>query len=117
MIHYVLPKDKADREKPGFAAVDIPLPTRAFDMAEIRLTGRYPESGLVLNEQCDMVVRVLTGSVTFHREGEGILLSEGATVFVDKGRSYHWKPHVRVQLLVVSTPPWTPEQHKRIPAP
>ncbi len=118
MIHYSLPNispdAQADRAKEGFSAVDIELPTEAANAAEISLTGRYPESGFALNKKSEMIVRILEGSATFQCEGEEVRLPEGSTVLVQTDRPYCWIPQDYVKLYVISTPPWTPDQHENV---
>lgn len=114
MIHYELPSESPNRERSGFSAVDIMLPTSAVNAAEISLTSRYPERGYSLNTKSEMIVRVLEGDVEFESEGESVALPAGSTVLVQRGRPYCWKPKNFVKLFVFSTPPWTPEQYKNI---
>lgn len=115
MIYYSHPNKDTDRERKGFSAIDISLPTEAMNVAEIILTGRYPETGFALNRESEMIVRILKGSVTFRCEGEEVELPEGSTVLVQTGRKYCWIPQESVTLYAVSSPPWTPEQHQSIP--
>ena len=115
MIHYSHQNKDTDREREGFSAIDISLPTEAMNVAEITLTGRYPETGFALNRESEMIVRILKGSVTFCCEGEEVELPEGSTVLVQTGKKYYWLPTEAVTLYVVSSPPWTPAQHQSIP--
>ena len=115
MIHHSLPNQDSDRERQGFSATDISLPTTAANVAEISLTSRYPESGFALNKQSEMIVRILDGSTIFHCEGEEVLLPQGTTVLVQTNKRYCWIPQGSVRLYVVSTPPWTSEQHESLP--
>lgn len=116
MLSYVLPSALADRERPGFSAIDLPLATNASNASDITLTSRYPETGLTLNASSEMIVRILEGGATvFHSEGEEIELSAGATILVPANRPYYWRPKGMVRLYVVSTPPWTKEQQRPLP--
>jgi mannose-6-phosphate isomerase-like protein (cupin superfamily) len=115
MIHYSLPKKDSDRERKGFSADDISLPSQAMNAAEITLVSRYPETGFALNTQSEMIVRVLKGSVVFHCEGEEVELPEGSTVLVQIDKKYYWTPREPVTLYIVSSPPWTLEQSRSVP--
>lgn len=115
MLHYVPPTKAVDRERPGFSAIDIGLPSSAANLAEICLTGRYPETGFAMNTQSEMFVRVLEGQVTLSCEGYEATMKAGSTVLVETNRPYFWMPDGFVRLLVFSTPPWTPEQHRNVP--
>lgn len=114
MIHYSPPNKDEDRNREGFSAIDISLPTNAMNVAEITLTSRYPEMGFALNQQSEMFVRILKGCTTFHCEGEEVELPEGSTVLVQTGKKYCWIPRESVTLYVVSSPPWTQEQHRSV---
>jgi mannose-6-phosphate isomerase-like protein (cupin superfamily) len=116
MLYYAVPqKGVSDRENIDFSAIDIQLPATHANVAEISLTGRYPETGFALNRESEMIVRVLEGSTTFSCEGEEVELSAGATVLVQTHKKYCWIPNSSVRLLVFSTPAWTSEQHDTIP--
>lgn len=116
MLHYELPSDVPSREREGFSAHDVYLPAHNGNLAEIRLTSRYPESGFARNTKSEMIVRVLEGSVTFVCEGERVELPTGSTVLVERYRTYHWEPTDSALLLVFSSPAWSKEQHEHIPA-
>ncbi len=114
MIHYQIPSVESTRELQGFSAFDISLPATDMNIAEICLTNRYPERGTAINKQSEMIVRVLKGEVTFHCEGEEVLLPQDSTVLVQINKPYYWIPQGFVKILVVSSPPWTPEQHENV---
>lgn len=115
MIHYALPSREATRNRERFSARDIALPTSKANVAEITLSGRYPEAGFALNSESEMLVRILKGATVFHCEGEEVELPMGSTVLVETNKKYYWNPQEQVTLYVVSTPPWTVEQHRSIP--
>ena len=114
MLHYALPGHDPDRTREGFSAIDIDLPTDKANVADIRLSHRYPASGCALNTISEMIVLVREGEVVFHCEDEEIRLPEGSTILVETNRPYFWEPQPSVRLHVVSTPPWTPEQHRSV---
>ena len=114
MLHYVLPGQEVDRDRLGFSAVDIELPSSSANVAEVCLTARYPEKGWALNERSEMIVRILDGETVFANMEEAIELSAGATLLVEPNQQYYWKPKGFVRLLVFSTPPWTAEQHRNV---
>lgn len=116
MLHYSLPNEDASRDSAGFSAVDISLPSEAANVAEITLTSRYPETGLTLNTESEMIVRVLEGETVFSCDREEISLPAGSTILVQTNRPYCWIPRGSVRLYVVSTPPWTAQQQRSIPA-
>src|SRR4051812_30679495 len=114
MISYSLPDQRGYRKEQGFSAIEISLPTAALNVAEILLTSRYPATDLALNTKSEMVVRILEGETDFTCEGETVRLPKGSTVLVQANRPYYWQPNGSVTLYVVSSPPWTSDQHRTI---
>ena len=110
MLYYSLPHQSDARSKSGFSAVDIPLPVEGFNVAEITLTGPYPEKGHAMNTVSDMAIRILAGETLFECEGERVTLPTGSTVLVQANKRYRWIPADSVTLYVVSSSPWSPEQ-------
>lgn len=113
MLYYSPPDVGHIRYDEGFSARGIALPIPGANVAEIRLTGDYPEVGYVYNIESDMIVYVLEGEVIIETEKESFVLSQGATVFVPKNEPYCWLTDF-VRMLVFSTPPWTPEQQRTL---
>jgi mannose-6-phosphate isomerase-like protein (cupin superfamily) len=82
------------------------------------LLGRYPHpSGAVINNQCDMSVSVLVGSVRLLIGIEIMDVRVGQTVLVPKGVGYAWQTlsEELPVLLVESTPYWFEQQHDLLP--
>ena len=115
MLYYVHADEGDVRESDGFRAREIKLPTKSSNLAEITLDKRYPKQGRALNEDVEMTVYVLEGSVRFSSEGGTKEFGVGSTIFVRKKQRYFWEPVGEVRFLAYSTPPWTPEQHKEVP--
>lgn len=114
MISYALPTEVPRRKKTGFTAVDLALVSTRMNASLITLIDRYPKEGSAINEQSEMLVLVLEGSVSFNSEDEEVLLPQGATIIVEAGRKYFWVPKPDVRLYVVSTPPWNAGQHRQV---
>ena len=72
MLYYVHADEGDVRESDGFRAREIKLPTKSSNLAEITLDKRYPKQGRALNEDVEMTVYVLEGSVRFSRWHEGV---------------------------------------------
>jgi ethanolamine utilization protein EutQ (cupin superfamily) len=90
------------------------FPVDTINMAEITLEVRYPESGFVSNLASDMIVYVLEGKVELTIESRKIALDKGSAVCILKNQKYFWIPNNTVQLLIVSSPPWTADQQVKI---
>jgi len=83
-------------------------PTKAFDMAIIELSGRYPDSGWTKNTACEALVQVINGEGRLYYLGSEIGLSEGDQVYIPRNEAYAFEGTMK--LLFASTPKWSPEQ-------
>ncbi len=85
------------------------------NLAEIKLSGRYPEKGMVANTNSEMTVYIIKGSVVFLTETGHETFNEGAALVVPIGKKYAWQPIPDATILIFSCPPWTPEQQESFP--
>lgn len=85
----------------------------SMDIAKIELTGRYPESGWVVNEVSYEMAYVMNGSgKLINRDGESFEVREGDVVSIDPGKQYAWDG--MMTLIVPCTPPFDPNKHKHV---
>lgn len=99
----------------GRDKLDFPLPFEGANIAELSLTMRYPKSGFVRNNGCDMVVWIVEGNAAIVTQKDGgIFLRTGEMGYIEKGTMYYWDPRPTVKFLAFSVPAWTPEQHETI---
>lgn len=89
---------------------EYPFGDKDLDMALVKLTGRYPESGWAINEQCKEVCYITAGAGTITFENSTISLAEGDVIIVDKNEKYFWDG--TMDIITSSSPAWYPEQHK-----
>lgn len=104
-----------NRVKKDFSAKDYLLDTDRANIAEIKLSGRYPAEGTAENKISEMIVYVAEGKVTLNQGEEKHTLGKGDAILVKVGIPYFWEPNPEVTLAVFSTPPWTAEQHTQSP--
>lgn len=84
-----------------------------MDIAKIELTGRYPESGWVMNEVSYEMAYVMSGSGEFiKRDGEAFEVNEGDVVSIETGKQYAWSG--TMTLIVPCTPRFDPNKHKHV---
>lgn len=89
-----------------FGVNDAPL-----DMAEIEISGRYPERGWALNHEAHEMVRVLRGvGMLALRSNAELMLGEGDVVHVPAGQQFAWSGDMTI--LMACSPPFTPEQYE-----
>lgn len=93
-------------------ATEYPLGDRDINGAVIRLTGRYPDEGRVVNRECKEMAYVIGGSGRLVVEGEELELEEGSLVLIEPGERYFWEGDLT--MFVPCTPAWYPEQHEEV---
>ena len=74
------------------------------------ISGRYPDSGSVVNMERKELAYIQKGSGVLVVEGEEVKLNEGDLVLIEKGEKYHWDGNMTI--FISCAPAWHPEQHK-----
>ncbi|HSX05288.1 MAG TPA: cupin domain-containing protein [Candidatus Saccharimonadales bacterium] len=77
------------------------------------VTGRYPESGWVVNEVCKELVYVISGAGSLHNRTEDQVLAPGDCALIPSGEEYYFEGQ-ELTVLMPCSPAWYPEQHKEI---
>jgi len=72
-------------------AVEYPLGDKDINGAVIKLAGRYPGEGRVVNRECKEMAYVVSGSGRLVVEGEELELEEGSLVLIEPGERYFWE--------------------------
>ncbi len=89
-----------------FASENIP-----HDIAAIKITGRYPESGWAMNEIAHELVIVSEGSGSLEfKDGDSLKLNAGDAVSVEPGKWFAWDGEMT--LVIACSPAFSPEQYK-----
>ena len=82
-----------------------------LDMAEITISGRYPEKGWARNLESHEMVRVLQGVGNLAlRDGEITELAEGDVVHVPPETWFAWSGSMTI--LMACSPAFSPEQYE-----
>lgn len=83
--------------------------------ATAHINGRYPaaEGSRALNEACDHIYFVLSGSATVHCVDGDFFIECGDALFLERNKWY-WVEGNDLMIAVVSTPDWVLGQHKII---
>lgn len=89
------------------------LPFNTFSTGVSEITGRYPNNGFDVDEGLEATCYVVSGSGKIWLDDQIYDIAEGDMVFVPKGKKY-WINGNNLKLVVISSPPWTPEQHKHL---
>lgn len=85
----------------------------SIDGADIEINGRYPETNFALNEESDMVIRVLSGMGKLATKRAEVMLSVGDVAFVEHGEAYYFEGN-ELQLFMACTPAWKPKQYSEV---
>ena len=78
----------------------------------IKLAGRYPETGEVVNNICKEMAYVIKGSGKVVVESKQFDISAGDLILVEPGEKYYWEG--KMVMFVPCAPAWYPEQHKEV---
>jgi mannose-6-phosphate isomerase-like protein (cupin superfamily) len=76
------------------------------------INGRYPESGLVLNEVSSELVYVLKGSGKIITSDNETAFKEGDVIYIDKKESFAWEGNF--EIFMATSPKFDPSQHKSV---
>jgi len=93
-------------------ATEYPLGDRAINGAVIKLNGRYPDEGRVVNLKCKELAYIINGSGKIVVEDKEIKLGKGDLLLIEPGERYFWEGNLT--MFVPCTPAWYPEQHKEV---
>ena len=86
-------------------------PEVKHDIANIRITGRYPEEGWAMNEVSDEVVFVSEGRGRLSRKDEAVQdLEQGKAAFIPAGTWFAWDGDMTI--VMSCNPAYSPEQYK-----
>ena len=93
-------------------AYEYPLNDKDINGSVIKIAGRYPDNGSVMNEVCKELAFVLSGTVTLNADGKKVKLEKGDEVLIEPGEKYYWDG--KCKLFIVCTPAWYPKQHREV---
>ena len=93
-------------------AIEYPLKDNDINGAIIKLSGRYPNEGRVVNLKCKELAYIIEGSGKVVVEEKEVKLEEGDLVLIEPGEKYFWEGNLK--MFVPCTPAWYPEQHKEV---
>lgn len=93
-------------------AIEYPLGDKDINGAIIKLSGRYPNNGRVVNARCKELAFIMRGSGKIVVEDKEVELHGGDLILIEPGEKYYWEGDM--EMFVPCTPAWYPEQHKEI---
>lgn len=88
----------------------IKLNEKELDFCINTITGRYPEKGFCMNEECKEICYILEGEGRISLKNEIINFKQGDVIFIDKKDIYYWNGNCKI--IMICTPAWYKEQCK-----
>lgn len=92
--------------------LEYPLNDKDINCATAVLSGRYPDTGYCVNQECKELIYVVEGKGSLNKKDEKIEFQTGDVILIDKGEIYYWDAHCKI--VMPCTPAWYPEQHKAL---
>lgn len=107
-------KEQAKEIRVGdtMVAYEYPVLNESLHGAVVKLNGRYPLKGRVVNEKCTEAGFVIEGSGKLVIEGEPVDFKEGDQLLIEPGQRYYWE--AKATMFMPCAPAWYPEQHKEV---
>lgn len=84
----------------------------AINGAVIELSGRYPETGRVVNTTCTELLYVISGMGEASTADEQVALSLGDQLLIQPNEAYYIEGNL--ELYIACTPAWSPDQHMTV---
>lgn len=97
---------------PTCTAFEYPIGDKDINGALVKLSGRYPIEGLVVNEVCKEMSYIMDGKGKLVVEDIEYQVSIGDLVLINPNEKYYWEG--QLELFIPCSPAWFPEQHKVI---
>ncbi len=93
-------------------AIEYPMGDTDINGAVVKLNGRYPDKGRVVNLKCKELSYIVQGSGRVNIEDKDIFLKQGDLVLIEPNEKYYWEG--KMTMFMPCTPAWYPEQHQVI---
>ena len=85
---------------------------KAINAAVIKLSGRYPDTGRVVNNVCKELVYVIVGNGDLNVYNKLIKLEQGDQALIEVGEKYYFDG--KMTFITSCSPAWYPKQHIRV---
>ena len=92
--------------------IEYPLGDKDINFSTAFLTGRYPNEGYCVNDECKELIYVIDGTGSLNKKDEKIEFKKGDVILIDIGEKFYWDAHCTIAMHC--TPAWYPEQYKLI---
>lgn len=112
-MHIPSSKSVTKNISPTSTVTEYSLTSDNISLATSVISGRYPDAGFAVNLDTEEIYYVISGSGTVYTESNSFRLEPKDVFYFHKGLKY-WVEGDDLELVIVNTPKWTPEQHKYI---
>lgn len=92
---------------------EYPLDSPKVSSTTAEITGRYPLAGWALNEVCDELAYVVSGSGKLLTPEQELNLKPGGSMLIEKGEKFAWQGD-KLVVFIPCFPAWDPAQYKHI---
>jgi len=93
-------------------AIEYPLDDKDINGAVIKLNGRYPDNGRVVNLECKEIAYIIKGSGKVTIEDKEIEFKEEDLILIEAKEKYFWEGNFTI--FAPCIPAWYQEQHKEV---
>ena len=91
---------------------EYPLNDKDINGAFVKLTGREPDEGRVVNLKCKELAYIIDGSGKVFIEGREIKVKCGDLVLIESGEKFFWEG--KMTMFLSCTPAWNVKQYKKV---
>lgn len=91
-------------------ATEYPTTSEDINIARVKISGRFPESGVMWNSLVEEIVYVESGSGTVVIDTVETVIKTGDVILYQRGERVFWEGEFT--LVIACTPVWTAEQHR-----
>lgn len=103
---------KTHKNSEGCDAIEYPLGDKDINGAVIKLHGREPDKGRVVNLKCKEIAYIIKGSGKVVVNGKEVRFKSGDLILIKPGEKFYWQG--RATMFMPCAPAWYPEQYKEV---
>lgn len=108
-MKHIRPSESDKFEKGAVTSWEYVTGSNKMNVARIKISGRYPETGYTINKEVDSIVHVISGKGAFGKLNENaIIIGAHDQVYIEKGEAYYFEGEL--EIIYCATPAWTPKQ-------
>lgn len=90
---------------------EYPFEDTDINCAVVKVSGRYPSSGYVLNQACKELVYITEGHGVLHTKDTEIAFNQGDLLHIDKQEAYFWEGDFKA--VMSCAPSWHIKQYQQ----